>query len=72
LKSKKDGKLYIGSSGDIKTRLKAHNAGEVESTKLRRPLELIYFEACTSKQKAEKRELYFKTGFGREFLKNRA
>lgn len=71
LKSKKDGKLYIGSSGDIKTRLKAHNAGQVESTKLRRPLELIYFEACTSEQKAEKRELYFKTGFGREFLKNR-
>lgn len=65
LKSKKDGRLYVGSSSDIKQRLKAHNEGNVESTKNRRPFELIYFEACRSKQKAEARERYFKTGFGR-------
>ncbi|MEK7532854.1 MAG: GIY-YIG nuclease family protein [Patescibacteria group bacterium] len=71
LKSKKDDKLYIGSTSDIITKLKSHNSGEVQSTKSRRPFELIYFEVCTSKKKAEERELYFKTGFGRGYLKNR-
>lgn len=71
LKSKKDGKLYIGSSGNVEERVKAHNSGDVDSTKGRRPLELIYYEACTTKEKAEKRERYFKTGFGRKFLKGR-
>ncbi len=33
--------------------------------------ELIYFEGCFEKSKAEKREKYFKTGFGRNFLKSR-
>jgi len=71
LKSRKDNKFYIGSTLNLKERLKLHNQGGVESTKNRRPLELIYYEACQSKQKAEKRERYFKTGFGRGFLKTR-
>ncbi|MFH0979863.1 MAG: GIY-YIG nuclease family protein [Candidatus Roizmanbacteria bacterium] len=71
LKSVKDRKLYVGSTNDLITRFKFHNQGRVESTKNRRPFILIYYEACLSKQKAEKREKYFKTGFGRGFLKNR-
>lgn len=71
LKSKKDGKLYIGSTSDLITRLKAHNSGDVESTKSRRPLELVYYEACLDKNKAAKREKYFKTGFGHKFLYDR-
>lgn len=71
LKSQKDGKLYIGFSGNLRERLKAHNKGEVESTKYRRPFKLVYFEGCLSKELAEKREMYFKTGFGRKFLKSR-
>lgn len=71
LRSNKDGKLYIGSTHNLGERLEAHNQGSVESTKNRRPLELIYYEASTGKQKAEKREKYFKTGFGRKFLKDR-
>ncbi|KKQ67083.1 MAG: hypothetical protein US86_C0001G0010 [Candidatus Daviesbacteria bacterium GW2011_GWA2_38_24] len=71
LKSIKDQKLYIGSTGDIKERFKAHNQGEVKSTKNRRPFNLIYFEACQDKKQAEKREKYFKTGYGRKFLRDR-
>jgi putative endonuclease len=63
--------MYIGSTSDLISRIKSHNEGGVNSTKDRRPLELIYYEACENKQKAEKRELYFKTGFGRGFLKSR-
>jgi putative endonuclease len=71
LKSKMDGKLYIGYTEDLKHRVEQHNKGEVESTKNRIPFELIYFEACLSKDGAIKREKYFKTGFGRRFLKER-
>ena len=71
LESKKDTNLYIGWTNDLKERYKKHNEGKVESTKNRRPLKLIYYEACLSKQDAIKREKYFKTGFGRRFLKNR-
>ena len=41
--SYKDKKLYIGSTSDIKKRLKRHLAGEVISTKNRRPLELLFY-----------------------------
>lgn len=71
LRSEKDGKLYVGYTNDLKSRLKQHDSGLVLSTKPRRPLKLIYFEACTSEEKAIKREKYFKSGFGRNFLKNR-
>lgn len=71
LMSKKDGKHYIGFTSNLKERLKLHSGGHVESTRNRRPLEIVYYEACLSKDKAVKREKYFKTGFGRKFLKDR-
>ena len=71
LKSKKDGNLYIGFSPDLKKRLVAHNRGLVESTKARRPLEIVYYEACLDEKKAITREKVLKTGFGRLYLKRR-
>ena len=44
--SEKDGKLYKGCTQHLKLRIERHNNGEVPSTKDRRPLKLIYFEAC--------------------------
>jgi len=71
LKSEKDNNLYVGYSSDLKERIKQHNKGLVEATRDRLPLKLVYYEACLSKKLALKREKYFKTGFGRKFLKNR-
>lgn len=71
LKSIVDGKLYVGFSNDLKRRFLDHNEGKVLSTETRRPFEIVYYEACLSKEKAIKREKYFKTGFGRKFLKDR-
>ena len=71
LRSKMDGKLYIGWTDDLKNRIKEHNSGSVESTRPRIPFELVYFEGCADRKKAIKREKYFKSGFGRNFLKNR-
>lgn len=71
LKSRKDHKFYIGSTPNLKKRFADHNKGISKATKDRGPLILVYYEACLSKEKAIKREKYFKTGFGRRFLKNR-
>lgn len=56
LKSKKDGNLYIGYTSNLEERLKKHNDGEVVSTRERRPLEFIYYEAYSSRSDATKRE----------------
>jgi len=71
LRSIEDGKLYVGFAKDLKKRLEEHNKGRVEATKSRIPLVLEYYEACNSKEKAIKREKYFKTGFGRKFIQSR-
>ena len=56
LKSKKDHNFYIGSTNDLKRRLGEHNSGLVFSTKSRKPLELIYYEAYNTENDARKRE----------------
>lgn len=71
LRSEKDKKLYYGYTEDLKLRIEQHNNGEVDSTKFRRPLALIYFEACLSKEDALRREKYFKTHYGRMFINKR-
>ncbi len=71
LRSQKDGNLYSGHTNNLRVRFELHQAGKVESTAYRRPLELIYYEACRTKQDAIKREKYFKTHYGRMFLRRR-
>lgn len=71
LLSLKDNENYIGYTSNFKKRLEEHNAGKNFSTKLRRPLQLIYFEACLNKDDAKQREKYFKSTIGRRFLKKR-
>jgi putative endonuclease len=63
--------FYTGYTSNLKERLKAHNNGEVASTKNRRPLKLVYFEACLNQQDATHREKYLKTTYGKRYIKNR-
>jgi putative endonuclease len=71
LLSEKDNEFYIGFTKDLKRRFQEHQGGKALSTVKRRPLKLIYYEACLNETDARKREKYFKTGFGRRFLNNR-
>ena len=71
LQSEVDLKLYTGYTKNLKQRFEQHNKGIVSSTKNRRPLKLIYFEACLSQADALKREKYLKTYYGKMFLHKR-
>ena len=71
LKSLKDGKNYTGYTKNLKLRFQQHSDGLVESTKNRRPLQIIYFEGCLNQQDATHREKYLKTHYGKMYLKNR-
>ena len=65
-----DSKRYIGMTSNLDRRLIEHHSGLVKSTKNRRPMKLIYTEEFDSKEDAMKRESFFKSGKGREFLKS--
>ena len=65
-----DNNLYIGISQNPEKRVETHNKGKTESTKNRRPFVLIYKECCNSLKEAREKEKYYKSGFGREVIKN--
>ena len=71
LLSKYDKKFYTGATSNLKRRVQEHNNGLIPSTSKRRPLKLIYYEACISKKDAFRREKYLKTGMGKRYLRNR-
>ena len=71
LQSDIDKNFYVGYTNNLKLRFKQHEMGKVESTRERRPLKLIYYEACMHQSDATKREKYFKTYNGRRFLYKR-
>jgi len=68
LQSIKDNKLYIGYSSNLKQRIDEHSRGIVTSTKNRRPMVLIYYEAYRAEKDARVREIFLKTGQGRKFI----
>lgn len=71
LKSKKDGKYYIGSTNDLNRRINQHNNGQVISTRYRRPFDLIYTESFLEEKEARIRERFLKTHKGYNELKKR-
>lgn len=69
IQSKTDSRLYVGLSKDISKRVKAHNSGQVFSTKGFRPWKLVYQEEICERTEARKREKFLKHGSGKEFIK---
>jgi len=57
---------YVGSCLNIKRRFNDHKYGKVRSTKGMRPLKLIYIEKYSFRKQAYDRELFLKSGIGRE------
>ena len=69
LRSFKDGKFYTGVTSDLRKRVKTHDWGMNVSTKYRRPLRLVYYEAYMLEDDAKAREKYLKTSMGKRVLK---
>jgi len=67
----KDMGFYVGFTKDLKLRFEQHKKGVVEATKDRRPIKLIYYEACLDQNDAIRREKYLKTYHGKVFIKRR-
>lgn len=55
-----DESFYIGYSGNLKERLKAHQDGLVFSTKGKRPLKLVFYEKYATEIEAIRREKQLK------------
>jgi len=56
-----DHSLYCGSSSNLGNRLKDHSIGKAAIwTKVRRPVQLVYFEIYASMLQAHRRELQVK------------
>lgn len=71
LKNGIDQTYYYGHTKDLEKRLKDHNKGKVRSTKSKRPWQIHYFEEFETKSEAYKRELFFKSIDGYNFLKEK-
>ena len=69
LKNIKNGKLYTCSTNNLERRLLEHSKGWSKYTRNNGPYKLIYKEFYKSKSEAYRREIFLKTGKGREFIK---
>lgn len=65
---KDEGRLYIGSTNDLKKRVEQHNRAINFSTKPYIPWRLIFYEAYLNKQDALRRERYLKTSKDPDYL----
>lgn len=55
---------------DISQRLERHNIGYERTTRAYKPFVLIHQESFATRVEARKREKYFKSGVGKEFLRS--
>jgi putative endonuclease len=69
IKSKVDNRFYVGLTENVERRLKEHNGGKTRSTKPYVPWELCFFETFNTRSEARSREVYFKSGVGKEYIK---
>jgi len=71
LQSAVDLRMYVGMSSNVEKRVGEHNAGRTKSTKGYRPWKLIHVEEHPDRLSARTREKYLKSGYGKQWLKNK-
>src|SRR3989338_3788686 len=64
----RDRRRYVGSTADLHRRLHAHNAGYVRSTRMRRPVRVVYYEIFGVRAEAVRREQQLKNGKTRKTI----
>lgn len=63
--------MYYGFTNDLKRRIADHKSRQSEFTARNGAFKLIFYEAYLNKRDAREAERYFKTGHGREVLKDK-
>lgn len=64
--------LYIGYTQDLRQRLREHNSGSGGTySQKNKPFKLLHYEAFLIKSDAVKHEKFYKSGYGREVLKEK-
>ena len=62
--------IYVGITKDLDARVERHNNGREKTTRAYKPFELIFSESLdTERVEARKREKYWKSGAGKEKLR---
>lgn len=70
LENQNDKSWYIGSTSNLKRRIKEHQTGSgARTTRIKKNWHLIYCEGYLNKRDALGREEFLKSGSGRKFLK---
>jgi putative endonuclease len=69
LKSEKHWRFYVGLANDVEVRLKEHNNGKTKSTRPYKPWKLVLWSESDSLAEARRREKWFKSGVGKEYIK---
>ena len=71
LYSETHNKTYTGYTSDLINRFHSHNHFAGKGYTIRyRPWTVVYVEFYSTQREARNRELYLKTGVGREFLRS--
>jgi len=72
LESSKNKRFYIGSTNDLRRRFNEHNQKRGgKYTSKNAPFKILFYETFCDKRDALKAEKFFKTGYGREVLKDK-
>jgi putative endonuclease len=64
-----DGTHYTGCTSDLENRLNRHTIGQVDYTRTRLPIKLLFHACFQDKYKAYEFEKYLKSGSGSAFAK---
>ncbi len=59
--------IYVGSTNDLRRRIRSHDSGDVISTRMHRPVALNCYVAVPTRERARRLERYFKSGSGKVF-----
>ena len=62
--------IYVGLTNNIDRRFNQHNLGKEKTTKPYKPFKLILVEEFNSRPLARKRDIYLKSGCGKEYIKS--
>ena len=70
LKSLKNGRFYVGYTGDLENRVKEHNRGKTKGNYFNGPFELFYSEGFENIEDARKRERYIKSQKSHKYIES--